>query len=125
MIQTRSRHSGDLRFGPKSDAEASLRQHIEVVGAVADRQRSLPLQTPRVAQGRQDFALGFLAAYGWRNASRQSAAFNFKAVGEHFVKIQSGADRGREKRKSTRHHCGVRAMLAHGGDETARSGIRR
>src|SRR5690349_9698587 len=63
MIDARAGHFAQRRLGVEGDAESSRLDHRHIIGAVADRKRTLALQLQALPECEQRVALGVAAEY--------------------------------------------------------------
>jgi hypothetical protein len=116
MVDARRHFGRDRRLGMEGDAEARRLQHRQVVGAVADGQRS-PTCRPRSAQSRSSVAS--LASLPRIGSSTAPARVGRRAqhVGRLEVEAQRLLHHGGEIGEAARHQGAVGAVLLHGGDQ--------
>jgi tRNA dimethylallyltransferase len=125
VIDPRRGGGGNGGLGVVGDAETCVLDHIEIVGAVADRQRVDVVEVESFGELDQGSELGGAPQNRLIDFAGQLAVANHQFIGAVLLKSEHGGDRVGEKSKTTRDQTGIGAMRAHGRDQLAAAGSRR
>ena len=114
---------GHFRLGVIGDAQPRLRDHVHVVGAVADRHGRILGEAELLPQFDERGALAVAAEnrFGYR-AGELVAVDNGQPIGARLIETDHRRDAVSEQREASGHQAGVGAVRPHGRDQRARPG---
>jgi len=125
VVDPRRSRGGDRRLGVVGDAETGVPDHVEVVGAVADRERVDVVEIEGFGELDQGCEFCGAAQNRLDHFAGEPAVLDLQLVSAVLVKAEHRGDRGGEQGKAAGDQAGVGAMGAHGRDQFAPARRRR